>query len=282
MLQRIKKLLNQPGFRAEPVTVLSRGALWAKYVLTRHAPVFNLTDAGEKMRVPADMRYTSITAFLLRDWTEPELRALDRFLRPGDVFVDVGANIGLYTLKGARLVGPSGRVVAVEPGSAVGGLLADNIALNGYRHVAIVAKALADEAGWATLHHVPLGDDPQAFSLLTGGADLDGEKVETTTLDRLVADQSLPRVDCIKIDVEGAEHMVLSGGRETIERWHPTVIFEVNCPTGIGSGVPTDAPWNFLAERGYRFSRLVEGEVRAVERMPDEFCNVIARHDSRP
>ncbi len=282
MFQRVKKLLGHPGFRAEPITVLARGAAWGGHVLAKRAPVFELTDAGEKIRVPADMRYTSIATFLLRDWSEPELRALDRFLRPGEVFVDVGANIGLYTLKGARIVGPAGRVLAVEPGSAVGVLLAANVALNDYRQVSIVAKALADEAGWATLHHVPLGNDPQAFSLLTGGAVLDGEKVETTTLDRLVAEHALPRVDCIKIDVEGAEHMVVAGGRETFERWHPTVILEINCPTGIDSGAPADAAWNFLAGLGYRFSRLVDGRMTALQSMPRDFCNVIAQHDRRP
>lgn len=281
MMQRIRKLLTHPGFRAEPVHVLWRAAVWGACVLARRAPVFALTSGGEKIRVPPDMRYTSVMTYLMRDWTEPELRRLEQFLRPGDVFIDVGANIGVYALKGARIVGPAGRVVAVEPGRDAGRLLTENVALNGYRHIAIVPKALADQEGQATLHHIPLGDDPQAFSLLSGAGHEAGEQVEMTTLDRLVADLGLARIDCIKIDVEGAEHMVLGGGRASIGRWHPTVIFEINCPTGADSGTPPDAAWDILAGFGYRFSRLVDGKLRDLDRMPTEFCNIIARHPDR-
>ena len=281
LLQRIRKLLAQPGFRAEPIGVLWRGAQWAFCVATRRSPVFTLTAGGERLRVPPDLRFTSVTAYLLRDWVEPELRALERFVGPGEVLIDVGANIGLYALKGARIVGPKGRVVAVEPGAVASDMLADNLKLNPYfRQVDIVRKALADKVGRATLHHIPLGDDPQAFSLLADGSP-EGETVETTTLDQMVTDLSLTRVDCIKIDVEGAEGMVLSGAHETLRRWHPTVIFEVNCPTLLRRGDPTDAAWNLLAGHGYRFFRLEKGTLRPLDRMPTEFGNLIARDGRR-
>ena len=76
MLRRIGKLLSHPAFRAEPFAVLARAATWAGCVATGHRPVFTLTSSGERLRVPADMRYTSVATFLLRDWTEPELRQL--------------------------------------------------------------------------------------------------------------------------------------------------------------------------------------------------------------
>ncbi|MCC7271645.1 MAG: FkbM family methyltransferase, partial [Alphaproteobacteria bacterium] len=258
-----------------------RGALWASCVALGRSPVFTLTAGGERLRVPPDMRFTSVTAFLLRDWVEPELRALERFVGAGEVLVDVGANIGLYALKGARIVGPTGRVVAVEPGAVASEMLAANLKLNPYfQQVDIVRKALADKVGQATLHHIPLGDDPQAFSLLADGS-ADGETVETTTFDAMVADLGLPRVDCVKIDVEGAEGMVLAGARETLRRWRPTVIFEVNCPTLLRRGDPTDVAWNLLAGYGYRFFRLEQGALRPLDRMPEAFGNLIARHERR-
>ena len=118
------------------------------------------------MRAPADLRYTTITAFLLRDWVEPELRQLQRLLSPGDVFIDVGANVGLYALKAARLVGPTGRVLALEPGAEAFGHLTSNLALNDFAWAEPMKVAASDTAGEAVLHHVPLGNDPQAFSLI--------------------------------------------------------------------------------------------------------------------
>lgn len=280
MLRQIKKLTNEPAFRAAPLTVLSRAVRWAFQVLTRTSPVFTLTPAGERLKVPADMRYTSVATFLLRDWSEPELRALDLFLKPGDRFVDVGANIGLYTLKGASLVGSRGRVVAVEPGAQARRQLADNLALNALGPVDIIGQALSDQPGEAVLHHVDLGGDPQAFSLLAGDAG-SGETVAMTTLDLLVDSLGLDRVDCIKIDVEGYESHVIAGASSTLARWKPTIVFEINCPTLLRSSIPPEAAWQALAAHGYAFFRLEERSLIPLATMPADFGNIVARHPER-
>ena len=70
MLRRIGKLLSHPAFRAEPFAVLARAATWAGCVATGHRPVFTHTSSGERLRVPADMRYTTVATFLLRRVTE--------------------------------------------------------------------------------------------------------------------------------------------------------------------------------------------------------------------
>ncbi len=170
-------------------------------------------------------------------------------------------------------------MVAVEPGKEAGDLLAENIALNAFQNVTLVRKGLADAAGKATLFHNPVGDDPQAFSLVNDGAATEAEEVEITTLDALVADLGLPRVDCIKIDVEGAEQRVLAGGMKTISASLPTIIFEMNCPALLSSGGDPAAPWNTLAGLGYQFFRLKwDGSLTALSTRPTEFCNIVARH----
>jgi FkbM family methyltransferase len=281
MVRRIRKLLTHPAFRAEPLAILARTLAWACCVLLRRSPVFSLTSSGERLRVPADLRFTSVSSFILRDWTEPELRDLAQFVRPGAVFIDIGANIGLYTLKAARLVGRDGAVVAVEPGRVAADLLERNLALNRFDTVRVVRAALADKVGTAPLYHVPLGDDPQAFSLLSDGSAVEAETVATTTLDALVGELGLSRIDCLKIDVEGAEPLVLAGGQATLARWHPIVIFEINASLSLSSGAAPDAAWRQLAGLGYRFCRLQAGAAIPVERMPDEFGNIIALHPAR-
>lgn len=276
MLRRLAKLFREPAFKEAPLTVIGRAISWSVSVALGRSPVFQLVPGGARLRVPADMRYTSVSTFLLRDTSEPELHYLQKFVGKGDIFVDVGANIGLFTLK----VAPhAARVVAVEPGEAAGTQLDANIALNGFSNVAVVRKALADKPGTAALHHNPLGDDPQAFSLISDGTDSGSEQVEVTTLDTLVRTLDLPRVDCIKIDVEGAENLVIAGGVETIGNYHPTVIFEINCPTLDKAGGDPAAAWNALAGLGYQFHRMREdGALTAIAVQPPDFCNIVARH----
>jgi len=96
----------------------------------------------------------------MRGRVEPELEALQRFLGPGDVLVDVGANIGLFSLKGAHLVGEAGLVLAVEPGETSFTRLSANLALNTLPQVQMVRAALSDHEGEMALFHIPLGDDP--------------------------------------------------------------------------------------------------------------------------
>lgn len=279
MLRRVAKLLHEPAFRRAPLTVIGRGIALAFNVALRRSPAFELVP-GAKLRVPPDLRFTSVTAYMLRDAVEPELNYLQKFVGRGDVFVDVGANVGLFTLKAAP---QAGRVVAVEPGAEAGDQLDANLALNRFDNVAVVRKALSDKPGRAVLFHNPLGEDPQAFSLISDGTDAGSEQVELATLDSLVHDLGLPRVDCIKIDVEGAEGMVLAGAAETLAAYHPTVIFEMNCPTLVKAGGDTAVAWNALAGRGYQFHELSDdGELQPLSERPTAFMNVIARHPAGP
>jgi FkbM family methyltransferase len=282
-IRRLRKLTAQPAFRAEPVRVLSRAAHLAAASAIGRNPAFHLTRGGrERMRAPADLRYTTITAFLLRDWVEPELRELDRLLSPGDVFIDVGANVGLYALKGARLVGPTGRVLALEPGAEAYDHLVANLGLNAFDWATPIKVAASDVSGEAVLHHVPLGRDPQAFSLIANARAFEGEVVETLTLDSLVARCGLDRVDLIKIDVEGAEPLVIAGAGNMLARLRPAVIFE--CNAHLNAGGETGAAGEaraMLAQANYRFFRLVDGTFVSIDRPPVEFCNVIAVHANR-
>lgn len=274
MLRRLTKLFRQPAFRQAPLTVLWRGVAWYAHVLFRSNPAFELVPGGARLRVAPDLRYTSVTAFLLRDAVEPELHYLQNFIGKNGAFIDVGANIGLFTLKAAPL---AGRVVAVEPGEEAGRQLDANVALNSFSNVSVVRKALSDQPGRAVLFHNPLGDDPQAFSLISDGSDCGSEAVDLITLDKLVEEQNLSRVDCIKIDVEGAEDLVLAGGTGTLARDRPTVIFEINCPTLFKAGGDPAAAWNRLVAFNYRFYRIGEdGALTRLAQRPSEFGNIVA------
>jgi FkbM family methyltransferase len=157
--------------------------------------------------------YESVVRYL-RDDYEPELTALvSALLDEGGSFVDIGANIGHYTLVAASVVGPGGWVCAVEPDPETFYALERNVAVAGCENVECVDLAVLDSARDVRLYRSGLGGALNSVydSSITGARPV---MVRSTTLDELVAGR---RVDGVKIDVEGAEQDVLRGARTVLE-----------------------------------------------------------------
>ncbi len=173
----------------------------------------------------------SLCLYVCGSFEPNEFAFLDRVLRPGMVFVDVGANDGYYTLFAARRVGPTGRVVAAEPSSRERAHLQRNLGRNGLDNVTVVPAAIGATSGLADLHlahgvhagHNTLGsfahDDVVRASL---------ERVAIEPLDAVVARLGLSHVDFVKVDVEGAEARVISGAANVLSTMRPLMLLEVN------------------------------------------------------
>jgi FkbM family methyltransferase len=155
------------------------------------------------------------------------LRLAEAVLPRDGVFIDVGANVGIHTLAIARHVSKGGAIVAFEPHPANHRLLKHNLEQNGLRHV--VAENLGLAEATATLTGTARADGGN-WSLASRG-DYRFE-VRLVRLDDYLRDQPLPRLDLMKIDVEGAEVRVLRGARQTIARFRPLIVFEV-CPSWL-------------------------------------------------
>jgi FkbM family methyltransferase len=166
---------------------------------------------------------------IVRGTLEPPVQeALRRLLAPGDVFYDIGANVGFFTLLGARLVGPGGRVVAFEPVPWCARAVGHNIELNGFEHAQIRAEAVGDADGGARL--LVVGEASWSHLESTGRhADVRDEiEVTVVSLDSLVASGAIPPPDVLKIDTEGAELQAIEGARETIARRRPAIVCELH------------------------------------------------------
>jgi FkbM family methyltransferase len=160
---------------------------------------------------------------------EPEvLDVLVSHVIPGSTFYDVGANVGYFTLVGARLVGPAGRVCAFEPVPATAAVLAANVAMNDLRHVTVHEVAAAATSGRARFE---LGEESVRARL---AAERPHEPASNTAevalaaLDTLVEDGVVPPPHFIKMDIEGAEVAALQGLRKTLRRHRPHVLVEVH------------------------------------------------------
>jgi FkbM family methyltransferase len=154
------------------------------------------------------------------EYSPEEARMFHLLLRPGDVVLEVGANIGAHTLSLARAVGPAGRVYAIEPQRPLFQILCANLALNDLHNVHVRQQGLgaAPDTLWVS---TPGHAAPANF----GGISLQRhgqEPVDVVTIDQL----ELDRLDLIKIDVEGMEEAVLRGGIETIRRLRPKLYVE--------------------------------------------------------
>ena len=164
-------------------------------------------------------------ARVLRVYEPAKVRAVQAAMGPGKTFIDVGGNKGDFSLIAAKASGDNGRVVCVEPEPTNVEWIERSVKRNKYASVRVVAAALSDSEGEATLHlgaksgwHT-LVDDPNHRA---GGGDV---TVQTRTLDALLAELGIDRVDAIKIDVEGAEDRVLAGGQHTFGGSAPMTVF---------------------------------------------------------
>src|SRR5262245_31453918 len=134
-------------------------------------------------------------------------------IKPGQRVLDVGANVGLYTLLFAKLVGPTGSVIAFEPGPVSCGLLRRNVAINGYNIVTVENAAVSDRSGEVDLFVCRTGEsDNRIAGTLVDHDARDRMRVRCVTLDECVTEP----VDFIKIDVQGAEFLVLRGAEKTL------------------------------------------------------------------
>ncbi len=208
-------------------------------------------------------------------------RQFVRLLRPGDHAIDVGANVGYFTLLAAHLVGPDGSVRAFEPSPTVFPRLQANLRLNPRLNVRALPVAVADRRGRATFYSAP--PDRSGYSSLRHlGPDTAGAvTVETVALDDLLTE--LPPTQLVKIDVAGAEWLVLQGMRRLLERDRPYLICEIDDGFLRELGADADRVCRFLRNSDYRLYRIVErGELVPVAAAPLDRCNLLAAARDRP
>lgn len=152
--------------------------------------------------------------FLNFDWED--LNHLRNRLKPGMVAVDIGCNVGAYTLLASSLVGSKGKVYAFEPNPQTHKRLKNTIAANKITNIALFNCGLSDSPGQLTLY--PNTEPNNASATMVADGQTKGITVPVSTLDQVVDDNQIQRIDYLKMDVDGFEPNVLKGARQSLSR----------------------------------------------------------------
>jgi FkbM family methyltransferase len=166
--------------------------------------------------------------FLYGTFEISETRLVQSFLRSGMTMIDVGANIGYYTLIAARMVGPSGVVHCFEPNSEVRLRLERNVRLNELENVFVHDHAMTRQSGHIKFYVSAVPENSGISSIVPGtGLGTEGTSVPCISLDDFVERLPNGRADLLKMDIEGAELDVIEGGRKTLGAANaPALLFE--------------------------------------------------------
>lgn len=184
------------------------------------------------------------------EYEEYEIDLFRAAVKPGMVLLDVGANIGIYSLAAAQQTGDRARIFAFEPEPSAMAMLRDNILLNGYHSIVPVDKALADNHGTLKLN-VDVANFGK-HSIVTADSIDRQIEIQAVTVDEFVEEHNLTRVDLMKLDVEGAEGMVLAGAMDTIKRFGPVIFMEYTPDWLARAGTDTKQLFADFESLGYR------------------------------
>lgn len=223
-------------------------------------------------------------------WEPNNSVAIERILRKGDVFVDVGANIGYDTLLGSKCVGLNGRVVAIEPSPAIFGQLKSNVELNSMANVRLVQAAASDEEGEMMLYGGDIGNQGRTSSIQHEGL-LELGMVPMRPLNVILSEEERQSTRLIKIDIEGGETKVLRHLLGTLDLYPRdlNLLIEMSPPDGgselndIFTRLLAEGYLAHVIENSYDLSWYLDWrghtEPVRIHQLPNEQCDILFRRE---
>lgn len=190
--------------------LLARVLIYKFFVHTGIGRFLSFRSRGVRLGLhPSEMTYEAWKT--PRNYRSADGEFLEKVLEPGGLVVDVGANIGMISIQSAKLVGPAGRVIAIEPNPRIISYCKKNIVLNGLENITPIQTAMGSEEGSVLFNCDDCDDRSRVVS--EGGI-----RVPLTTLDKIMEREPNRKIHLLKIDVEGFELSVLEGARESLKR----------------------------------------------------------------
>ena len=229
------------------------------FIRSRLKPEF-IESQGHKIYLDSN---DSLHLSIHKNWEDLETEIVKKHVSKGDFVLDLGANIGYYTLLFAKIVGDSGRVYAFEPDPVNFALLKKNVEVNNYNNVVLVQKAVSNKSEKSKLYLCE-GNlaDHRIYDTHNGRKSI---QIETTKLDDFFNDKNI-RFDFIKMDIEGAEGGAVQGMRNILKRSKNIKIITEFYPEALeGFGIGAREYLNLLLRHNFKFFMLDEKEKKIRE-----------------
>lgn len=225
-------------------------------VPSRKVIVDTVFGAKLECAVPSDQISTYL--YLFGIW-EPHITAwIESRLSPGDVFVDIGANLGYYSLLAAQQVGPTGSVVAIEASPSIFKLLERNVQLNEATNIRCVQRAVLEQQGRVKIYRGPEYNMGLTTTLTTMANCSFEAEVDAGPLGNLLDPDEIEKVRLIKVDVEGAEWSVVRGLEPLLPmlRTDAEIVIEIAPLKGVAYGETPETILSMFRSHGFHFYAL--------------------------
>ena len=211
----------------------------------------------------ARSRYGYLMKCTLNDWIQWQVYYLGDYLgearfarylisgsRPGETFIDIGANVGHYTLLMSRELGSDGRVYSFEPLGSTFTRLVENIDLNEATNVVASQVAIGSSTGTVNIDLVD-EDNIGAARVVATTDDQSANSVESSTLDEKLRDEDLQDLRFLKMDIEGYEFEALKGAVQTLKQFKPICLIEIHREQLSIFGTTPEELFSFMSDLGY-------------------------------
>ena len=206
--------------------------------------------------------------YFLNEYEEKEIKFVESYLTKGDIFIDIGANIGLFSLVASNQVGGAGVVYAFEPINNNYNKLTNHIRINDMNNIIAEKLAVSDNQNILKFY---INEHEKDSGMATNYSDkyTSTENVSSTSLDLYFTNKELGRVRLIKIDIEGGEYSALIGMQEILKTHKPVLLIEINPDTPHGQ----KSIESFLSDLGYAKYFLDNNGFLINNRLPEDQSN---------
>lgn len=194
--------------------------------------------------------------YFLGEYEKNEIDYLYSELKKGDTFIDVGGNIGLFSLNASKIVGENGKVYAFEAFKPNYDQFQNHIILNDCKNITLEHLAVSDQKSFIEiLYNENYSNVGMASSYLQEYTSK--EQVESISLDEYVKQKQISKIDLIKIDIEGGEFSALKGMNEILTHYQPKIVIEINSIALKSSSHSEQELISLLTEKGYKKMKIL-------------------------
>jgi FkbM family methyltransferase len=240
----IRDILKHPANQPHPSKTLGKAILW-QMKKRLNSKTYDLDYHGIKLRCPADNHSASRAIYFSGYPDYAEMKFMEDYLRPGDSFIDGGANMGLYTLLARSLVGESGHIYAFEPNSKVAEVLRESIHINKFENISVYENGVGDANG---VVFFSLSDEDCTSHVLAENPSGNEGKISIVRLDEKL--EVIPYA-MAKFDIEGYEPFAFRGMSKWTSKGNPAVVLLEVAGYSNRHGITTSDFISELHQNGY-------------------------------